>query len=104
MEAEMSYQDDRNLREIRQDLLEEFSGAISGYSCAPLPGSLLDMLESIGPEDDGPTVHVSLAAPPPPLTGRQKDGRMNVCRRIFEAIFDAAGRFIATTASRRLHI
>ena len=39
----MLYEEER--RQARQDLLEAMSASVSGPVCAPMPGTILEMLE-----------------------------------------------------------
>src|SRR5262249_19316259 len=105
-EADM-LDDEREHRLARQELFETFVGSFGGPACAPIPGTLLEMLEIAAMERQQSRISQSEALPegPAPLTSPRNDSRILAwLRRVREAIGDVAGRVRAGSDARRLPV
>jgi hypothetical protein len=106
-EADMLY-DERDRSLARQELLEAFASGMGGPACAPMPGTLLEMLEIAAMErrwrSDPAPAEVS-AESRAPLTSPRIGSRMIAwLRRAGEAIVNVGGRFRAGSDARRLPV
>src|SRR5262245_9453455 len=99
--------DEREHRLARQELFETFVGSFGGPACAPMPGTLLEMLEIAAMERQQPMISQPEALPegPAPLTSPRIGSRMIAwLRKAGEAIVDVAGRLRAGSGARRLPV
>jgi hypothetical protein len=99
--------DERDPRIARQELFEAFVSGFGGPACAPMPGTLIEMLEIAAMERQQSKFIRPEAAPESaaPLTAPQIGSRMIVwLRKAGEAIVDVAGRFRTGSDARRLPV
>jgi hypothetical protein len=99
--------DERDPRLARQELLEAYLHGFGGPACAPMPGTLIEMLEIAAMERQ----HSSLeraAAPADadiPLTAPRIGSRILArLRKAGDTIVDVAGRFRPGAGARRLPV
>src|SRR5262245_13053990 len=103
-EANMLY-DEGERRLARQELFEAFVGSFGGPACAPMPGTLIEMLEIAAMERHGVTSPEAVPDSPAPLTAPRIGSRMIAwLRKAGEAIVDVAGRLRAGSDARRLPV
>jgi hypothetical protein len=107
VEADMLY-DERDPRIARQELFEAFIGSFGGPACAPMPGTLIEMLEIAAMErqqQSGIIPPEAVSETTAPLTSPQIGSRMLTwLRKAGEAIVDVAGRFRPRSDARRLPV
>ena len=99
--------DERDPRIARQELFEAFVSGFGGPACAPMPGTLIEMLEIAAMERQQSRIIRPEAAPESlaPLTSRRIGSRMiALLRKVGETIVDVAGRFRPGSDARRLPV
>jgi hypothetical protein len=100
--------DEQSHRRARQELFEAVVGGFGGPACAPMPGTLIEMLEIAAMErQQQPGIGTSETVPEDaaPLTSTRNDSRMlSWLRRAGEAIIDVAGRLRAGSDAGRLPV
>jgi hypothetical protein len=99
--------DERDGRLARQELFEAYVAGFGGPACAPMPGTLIEMLEiaamerqqmSLAPVESPVNEGIPLTAP---RIGSRILARL---RGAEEAIVDVAGRFRRGAGARRLPV
>ena len=100
--------DERDPRTARQEFLEAVVGSFGGPACAPMPGTLIEMLEIAAmerleqsrPEPVETPVDADLPLTSPRIGSRMIDG----LRRAGEAIAGVADRLRTGSGARRLPV
>ena len=101
----MSY--DRDPRMTRQELLEAFASSMGGPACAPMPGTLLEMMEIAAMERRGRPERApeEPSASPEPLTLPQNGRGMTArLKETGKAVIDVAVRLGRGSDPRRLPV
>ncbi len=91
----------------RQEFLEAVLSGIGGPACAPMPGTLVEMLEIAAFERRNCCAPAlpRQASEPKPLTCARNDSRMvGLWRRLERAALDVAGRFRASARTWRVPV
>ena len=100
--------DEREERLARQNLFETFVSSFGGPACAPMPGTLLEMLEIAAMEHRqlSGLVAVETSAQSDDLLTTPRIGSRMIgwLRKAGEAIVDGAGRLRAGSGARRLPV
>jgi hypothetical protein len=106
MEVEM-LQDEDSRRGARQKFLEALSSGMSGPSCAPMPGTLLEMLEiaAIERRQGHDTLFASEPLETSHLTSAQNNSRMTGrLLQVGKTVVDVGGWLRALFGHRRVPV